>query len=610
MRSDLKKERRCSGLFSRILSLIVILCVLVLSVTSISSNVIFRKIMISTVQSMEETYLNVQKDRLDSLVDRYRYSVYGLAVDSELLKYAKILDSGEDVFEAKQKIYLKLQEAASTTEVVSVTFNPTNDKFICYSHIFTSHFSNWWYSNVENEKNNRMLAELCKRAEEKKNIVFGTQPNKLNNLSCRFFHIACPVYDLMTKTFYGTVVFSFDLDLIQKTANPLCRQEEISNGIIVAPDGNIVAHKDERWIGEPFIDERSAAERGILPREAMIINHVSGRYGFDIYGVIDDKVITQRITHITTIQTLSVSVVIICIFLIMMSILRHMSSSTKKLVSGLKKLSTGDFTTVIPVTDTHEIGKITMAVNHLSRQLQILKDKDQMQTKQTLDALNQQHLAEMRVLEQQINAHFLYNTLNTMNYTAIENDDEMVSKQIHELSVILRYALEKREESVTVEQVKEWLEAYLYLQKLRYGSRFEYSIVMDDEMKDWPMRKLLVQPFVENAVLHGFEDRQFGGYLNISFKRFNQEKMRITIADNGRGIDANQCRKINDFFLGKKEDLPFSKGVGLINAHQRMKVYYNNRAKVFYRSAPNVKTVVTILLPPYQKSESSDSVLR
>lgn len=122
-----------------------------------------------------------------------------------------------------------------------------------------------------------------------------------------------------------------------------------------------------------------------------------------------------------------------------------------------------------------------------------------------IESMKMKRRAEREALESQINAHFICNTLNAINYEAMDNGDFKVSLLLKKLSNILRYTFDQKHQNVYMFQEISWIEQYLFLQKERMGSAFDYEIQFDSDYDNWPCRKLMLQPFVENSILHGLE---------------------------------------------------------------------------------------------------------
>jgi two-component system sensor histidine kinase YesM len=152
------------------------------------------------------------------------------------------------------------------------------------------------------------------------------------------------------------------------------------------------------------------------------------------------------------------------------------------------------------------------------------------------EAITRQQEAQIVALEAQINPHFLYNTLDTINWMAIDRDEYDISNAISSLATILRYAIVNSNAEVSIREESEWIKKYIYLQQYRVKNRFSCSINVAPDTMDAGIHKLLLQPFVENAIVHGFEKDIQDAELVLNIEK-KDENVEIRIEDNGSGMD-------------------------------------------------------------------------
>lgn len=208
------------------------------------------------------------------------------------------------------------------------------------------------------------------------------------------------------------------------------------------------------------------------------------------------------------------------------------------------------------------------------------------------EASEQQRNAEIAMLEAQINPHFLYNTLDTINWMAIDQNAFDVSNAIVSLARILRYGIEGSNRVVTVHEEIAWLRQYISLQQIRLKNSLDVHIDAPPELMDLPIHKLLFQPFVENAILHGFEGVRHTHRLEISLAAENGE-LQVTICDNGRGMTAAQCAALESG--GEAEGGKHH--IGVKNALQRMRMYYGRQVRIKVESELDEGTRIILRLP-------------
>jgi two-component system, sensor histidine kinase YesM len=201
--------------------------------------------------------------------------------------------------------------------------------------------------------------------------------------------------------------------------------------------------------------------------------------------------------------------------------------------------------------------------------------------------------AEIAALEAQVNPHFLYNTLDTINWMAIDRNEYEISNAIGSLAEILRYGIDKSNEIVEIRREIEWLKHYISLQQTRLKDTFDFRLDVDPSALDCRIHKLLFQPFVENSILHGFRGVDTKHELRVSIGR-DGGRINVTIADNGRGIDEGTLREIE---LGSFASESGKGRIGMINAIGRIKMYYGADAAVDIESAPGEGTRISIYYP-------------
>lgn len=225
--------------------------------------------------------------------------------------------------------------------------------------------------------------------------------------------------------------------------------------------------------------------------------------------------------------------------------------------------------------------------------------------------LNEQQLAseqqamEFKMLASQINPHFLYNTLETIRMKAYTAGDREVATAIKLLGKSMRYVLENTGTSfTTLRKELDHVENYLKIQKLRFGDKFDSKFEISEEIQTdfLYILPLLLQPVVENAILHGMEEKETGGMVIISVYRQleGEELLCIKVSDNGCGMTREQLEMLRSSIEVK--DISRSKSIGLYNIHQRIKLNYGQQYGIRIDSMPGSGTTIRILIP-YERAK-------
>ena len=209
--------------------------------------------------------------------------------------------------------------------------------------------------------------------------------------------------------------------------------------------------------------------------------------------------------------------------------------------------------------------------------------------KKTIEEQHEIRVAERKALQAQINPHFLYNTLNTIKSIAKIKGIAEITTIVTQLGKLLRNAIDSKSELVTVSETIELIEGYLSIQKIRHQERLNIEISIDNEILNCKILKLIIQPIVENAIMHGLEEKIGIGNLKILGQK-KRNVLLFQIIDDGIGMTKKDILLL---FEGKK-------GIGIINVQNRIKLYYGEKYGLDIKSKLNKGTSVSIIIP-YEK---------
>lgn len=212
--------------------------------------------------------------------------------------------------------------------------------------------------------------------------------------------------------------------------------------------------------------------------------------------------------------------------------------------------------------------------------------------------INRQQQMEFKMLASQINPHFLYNTLETIRMQALSTGNKDVITSIKLLGKSMHYVLENTgTDSTTLAKELEYVEVYLSIQKLRFGDRVNYSIhsVENINLNDYKILPLLLQPIVENAVIHGLERNILNGQIIINISKTADNLLIIKIIDNGKGINSEGLKELNRRI--NSASLDSASSIGLYNINQRIKLLYGSEYGITLTSQLNEGTTVTLIIP-------------
>jgi len=178
---------------------------------------------------------------------------------------------------------------------------------------------------------------------------------------------------------------------------------------------------------------------------------------------------------------------------------------------------------------------------------------------------------QLEILSHQINPHFLYNTLETIRMMALEKKEENIAATIKMLSQLFRQSLSVEEKTIPLEKEIELVQNYLAIQKLRFGNRLEYYIDIEPGLSDYTILSLLIQPLVENSIIHGLENKPGGGYVRVAITAKN-DMLCIDVSDNGVGMKPENLEKLRNDLVNSESSI--NGHIGLVNVNKRIMLFY------------------------------------
>jgi len=207
--------------------------------------------------------------------------------------------------------------------------------------------------------------------------------------------------------------------------------------------------------------------------------------------------------------------------------------------------------------------------------------------------------AQLKALQAQINPHFLANTFQLIGGMAMNVDAEDIYDATIKMSNMVRYSMKINEDSTKLREELQHIENYLHIQKLRFTDQLEFTIAIPEEILDIAIPKLTLQPILENAFKHGLKNTS--GKWSIHIASQVGEDLRVTITDNGSGIEEEQLTKLNQQFVDRDNHLTIAdndfSGIGLVNIDSRIKLLYGGQYGLVLEKNPKGGTKVIIHLP-------------
>ncbi|CAM4124266.1 sensor histidine kinase [Paenibacillus alkaliterrae] len=249
-----------------------------------------------------------------------------------------------------------------------------------------------------------------------------------------------------------------------------------------------------------------------------------------------------------------------------------------------------------PVESMDEVGQLVRSYNKLGGRIERL-------TEQVKHNESLKKEADMQALQAQINPHFLYNTLSSIHWMALMNEDMKTANMVGSLSDFLRFSLNKGAPYCPVEQEIAHARHYANIQSIRYPDKFEIRFFVDPAMHGRMMLKLLLQPLIENALIHGIQKREGKGVIHVHAV-MQGATMNFVVDDTGTGMEPDRLSDVlSRLYPPDDREQPIEQGsYGLRNVHQRLLLHYGNEAGLTIESMEGIGTRVTFTIPVMEES--------
>jgi sensor histidine kinase YesM len=257
-----------------------------------------------------------------------------------------------------------------------------------------------------------------------------------------------------------------------------------------------------------------------------------------------------------------------------------------------------------------EIGQLVGSFNQMITQIHGLMEENINKQIREKILVTSKMKAELGMLQQQINPHFLYNTLEAINMRARQYGATEVSTMVNSLAKIFRFTINTGNEVVPLSEEIEHVRNYLTIQELRFQNKFTVKWRLEESVMRIPILKFILQPIIENALQHGIEDLYGDGEITIVVGS-SEGRLILTISDNGIGMSEEELAKVRRSLIMENDTSPVpseshsskrSNGVGLVNVYQRLFIYYGEHLKLEIDSEEFQGTTIRIAIPLHSVS--------
>jgi two-component system sensor histidine kinase YesM len=337
--------------------------------------------------------------------------------------------------------------------------------------------------------------------------------------------------------------------------------------------------------------DRADLDKGLVALEVPL-----GQLPLTLLGIYDSTMIadqfTKSITGVGMITLIGIAIAAFFVFVIG----TNLSGRTRAIVRKSEQIAQGNFTDAMADLDDEgadEIAQIEKGIHQMSLQLAAYIDREY-KAKLTQSRLEQETTqARLLALQSQVNPHFLFNALESIRLNAIDKDKSETVQMIKRMSNMFRYLVDWDEDIIRLEKELRFLGEFLSIQKYRFGDEFTYEITVAEAAKACLMPKLILQPLVENACVHGVEATSNAKRILIDVQA-GEGRIRMRVEDNGGGLSPEKLAQARAVLQGAPRT---GHSVGLYNVYQRLLLHYRNDFTFTIDSEPGMGTICVVTIP-------------
>ncbi|NRF91048.1 sensor histidine kinase [Paenibacillus frigoriresistens] len=423
--------------------------------------------------------------------------------------------------------------------------------------------------------------------------IFGAEDNRMTGTSGHM-EITASIAPKFPSSFnmVESVYFIFRGSVLQQLLRT--RVPEPGYFVVIAPSGAVVTASHDEILQEG-VARNDVLKKAMLQPSGNYVIGENGKQSFVVFMTSEQtgwKYVhvmpyEQMLSEVEDVyhRTMLVSTIGLIVFLIASWIwVRSMAKPILSLVRQMNRVKTGNFQVQIEASGPTEIYVLGLSFNEMTLRIQELIQERE---KKEAERLN----AEIAALQSQISPHFLVNTLNSIKIMAMMAKAPHIQKMTDALMQLVSSAFNRGGSYTTIAEEMSLLDDYFTIMRIRYGDRFEVRMEIDEEIKNLYVPRLLLQPLVENSIVHGFHGLDRKGIIVIQGFKMGERHVQINITDNGKGFEEE--KELSD----RKHRQESFNGIGLVNVHRRIELNYGVDGGLRVRSKPGEGTYIELLLP-------------
>lgn len=580
------------------LKLILVFSLLILLTASILGSITYYQFAKSSQRKAEEHSIQLA-DQINRNLDRYIKEMRIISLsplyDQEVLNILKnhqdpSLTTSFPPASERVKIWRYISSLIHMRNEIRGIHIMAND-----GNIFSNLDSNTILLKVF-DKNNEWVQEITK-ADGQWVILPLHHPTYYLDTEVNVFSVARLIREPSTQTPLGIIKIDLKQQLIEEIVQSANPQSEI----FILNDKNefIYPNKENKRFSPQIFSPLNSADSNnttlsIDGKNYMMVYNQSDHTGLRIIMLTPKAEILSEVNYLRKVSFFVVFAGILIAFILGFILSKPLVGSIHRLKEAMVDVEQGNFSHRVSINTEDEIGELGKGFNVMMSEIERLVSEVYKTSLREKDA-------ELRALQSQMNPHFLYNTLESINMLAITKGNLDVSDMVSSLGKLLRYTIEHNAKIVSLEEEIAFIRSYITIQKVRMGDKLHYMEEIPDCLMKTSVPKLILQPLIENAIVHGLGNR--GGTVTIKVE-LKEKKVFIIISDDGKGTDPKRLKEVKQA-LNNEELLSSDghNGIALPNVHERIRLLYGTEYGVDVQSEPYKGFSVIVTLPHVTKGE-------
>ncbi|CAH0343897.1 sensor histidine kinase [Bacillus sp. CECT 9360] len=561
---------------------IIILCISTLTLlgSSIYKKSLQEEANSYTVQMMEQVWSNIK-----SLLDENDNIIHYLSMEENIQQFwNEEKPSAELMGKINRQIDVYKSRHTEMAGVLLVNEHnqfASNDMFPVSRDSLTKEY--WYQQAAQSPEKIQLISNPVGRN------IRGKSNYQVNNL----LSVVKAIKDPETDKVIGVILIDLKLDFIKEIIESIKLGEtgfifilNKAGNVVYSPVNPVVYRINPEW----FLKSNNGTIHQVIDENKYhIIYNTYPSINWKVVGVFS---LDETTAVVSRVQLYTVFIAVLTLLLaaiVSWFFTRSIIKPVNKLRKLMKNVEEGRFDLQFHSKYDDEIGQLGRSYNRMIEEIGRLIQLVYTEQKNKREA-------ELKILQAQIKPHFLYNTLDTIQWMAYEYKANRIVDMVKALTTLFRIGLNKGNEIISVHEEIQHVESYLIIQMTRYESKLEYEINVDEHVKSYKVLKLLLQPLVENAIYHGIRNKRGKGKIYISVKQ-EGESLFLRVKDTGIGIPEERVQELNAFLDVNHLTKDQHNGYGLFNVNERIQLVYGSYYGLSIESLYQEWTVVSIHIP-------------